>query len=769
MSSLSLMIVQVVSWAAVVQFPSGAGLVLPRAGQQSDSEVRVELLASHDAIWAGGAIELALRFHIEKDWHLYWQNPGESGMEPTLHWELPPGFTVGPMRYPPPRRYVDATGATSFILEGEPVLLVSLNAPPQIVETAVSMGVEVEWLTCKEMCKKGRSSLSVRLPVVVRAGDAKPANVDLFTQARKALPTSADKAPYLDRLYAVAEVDRVRPGDAFKIAVILEIPSGQHVNAHEPGSDFLIPTDVFSMRVPGVTTGSPTFPPGQAEQMDGQRSSVYRGQVKVLIPVEAKADLAGEWLRLAGVVQYQSCSDTDGVCYPPVAAAWELSLPIAKAGEAVQSVHPEIFRKPALRITLQREEHSLLVWLLLAFVAGLLLNVMPCVLPVISIKVLSFVQQSHASHGRMFKHGLAFSFGMLLVFNVLALLATAAGMVWGQHFQSPVFTIAMASVLFVFALSLMDVFTLGVPRAIGEAASHTEGEGYGGSVLKGAFATLMGTPCLGPMLGTVLVWALAQSPGIKFLVFNTIGLGMALPYLLLTAHPAWLRFLPKPGRWMVTFEEAMSFLLMGTVIWLLHIVRGQLGGEALIDTLAFLLSLGVASWIVGRWLNPNTPLGNRATIWIIASAIPLCTGLVFFSSEYAPECPPGVAATQPAQGELFVWEPFSADHLKELTSKGQTVMVDVTADWCPNCKYNSSFVFNTPEVAAALNEYKVTPMLADWTRKNKEIEQFIQKLAPGGSIPLCVVFPGKRPDEPIVMLGIVTQEQVIQTLREASK
>ncbi len=454
-----------------------------------------------------------------------------------------------------------------------------------------------------------------------------------------------------------------------------------------------------------------------------------------------------------------------------------MTIPVLASGEEAKSANEELFKiaegqsasttsekgsgkgftlDTVLRTTARQKEHSLGVWLLFAFLAGVILNITPCVLPVISIKVLSFVQQASESPARVFKLGLAFSIGMLAVFNILAILATAAGLVWGQHFQSPVFTLVMASVIFVFSLSVYGVFTLGVPRVVGDLAGRAEGEGYVGSVAKGALATVMGTPCLGPFLGSVLVWVATQPPALVFLIFNIVGLGMALPYILLTANPSWLRLVPKPGPWLETFKQGMAFLLMGTVLYLLSILNSQLGGVGVIWSLVLLLSLGLGCWIIGRWLTPNRSAGGRVIVLAVALAVAGYGGWVSYGKMF-----------RPTSSEL-PWVPFSMEKLTELTADGRTVFLDITADWCPNCKYNLEFVFHTPEVADAIRKYDVVPMLADWTRMDPIIGRLVDKLAPGGSVPLCAVFPAGRPDEPIVMLEIVTKRQVIEALRQGA-
>jgi len=746
------------------------GIILPTcnsaAEQTKPPKVEVRLLADTKAIVPGSSIDLAVAFKLEKDWHIYWSNPGDTGLPTTFKWQLPPDFTVGAMKFPPPQRHVDKTGLHSFILEGEPVILTTLKVPAELeAGQKINISVKVKWLVCKDRCYSDSEELSLQLPVVPNKTDAKPDNEILFMAARDSLPKPVGRAEHMKQIRAVANVDKVKPGSKFMVAVILDIRDGFHINSHKPLDKLLILTDLFHNKTEGLIIDRAGFPPGHTEPsiMPGKTQSVYRGRTVISLPVEADNKIEADKLRITGVATYQACTDKEGRCYLPTAGKWELTLPVAGQDEKVSAVNNDIFKditKPKsggftlntrIITSAQQAEHSLWGWLAFALLAGLILNVTPCVLPVISIKVLSFVQQASESPGKVFKLGLAFSLGMLIVFNILAILATGLGLVWGQHFQSPVFTIVMATVVFAFGLSLFGVFTLGVPRTVGDTAARVEGEGYVGSIAKGGLATIMGTPCLGPFLGPVLVWAAGQTPATVFLAFNTIGVGMALPYVLLTANPRWLRFVPKPGPWLITFKQTMGFLLMATVIYLLYVVQGQLTSEIMIWVIIFLTGIALACWVLGRWLTVNTSPRGKVIVLLVVLLIVGGSAWVSFSEH-------STAAELP-------WEKFSMERLTELTSSGKTVFLDITANWCPNCHYNSVLVFNTRKVFNAVQKYNVVPMLADWTARGPVIEELIQKLAPGGAIPICAVFPADRPDEPVVMIGMVTKSEVIDAIR----
>ena len=272
----------------------------------------------------------------------------------------------------------------------------------------------------------------------------------------------------------------------------------------------------------------------------------------------------------------------------------------------------------------------------------------------------------------------------------------------------------------------------------------------------------------------MLVWTASQPTGMVFLVFNTIGVGMAIPYVLLTANPKWLRFVPKPGPWLTTFKEAMGFLLMATVIYLLYILDGQLGGLAVVRSLVFLTGLGLACWIVGTWLTVNRSAGQRAGVMVVALVVAVVSGGLAFGGGFDAGVVTIEASSVPSDTPADVdeteldWVDFSMAKLTELTAEGKTVFLDITARWCPNCKANLAVVFNSAPVAAAVEQYGVVPMLADWTARGPVIEALIDKLSPGASIPICAVFPAGRPTEPVVMLGMVSRQQVIDAFREAA-
>jgi thiol:disulfide interchange protein len=409
----------------------------------------------------------------------------------------------------------------------------------------------------------------------------------------------------------------------------------------------------------------------------------------------------------------------------------------------------------------EKLERSLLLWLVFAFIAGVLLNVMPCVLPVVSIKVLSFVQQAGEDKRRILALGTAFAAGIFVVFLGLAAMAAFAQQGWGDQFQSETFKIVMIAVVFGFSLSLFDVFELGVPSKVGQLAGGMRREGLGDAFFKGMMATVLATPCSGPFLGSTLTWALSQPEPIIFAVFSAVGLGMAAPYVLLTSNPALLKYVPKPGQWMQTFKHLMGFLLLATVIFLMVSVRQDL----LLFAVTFLIFVGLACWQWGRYAKLGQPPARRLATGVLTIAIILVGARFSFVDFRGMFFEPEVVAA--AEGECHVvWEDFDPEQLAQYHAQGVSVMVDFTADWCFNCKLNEKFVYESRDVCEKLHAKGVVTMKADLTHsdpKTDSIERLRKELG-ANSIPFMAIFPGDDWEHPYTFLDIVTQKQLLAAL-----
>jgi suppressor for copper-sensitivity B len=488
------------------------------------------------------------------------------------------------------------------------------------------------------------------------------------------------------------------------------------------------------------------------------------------------------------VLGFQTCSDT--TCDPPAGVRLAVDPPAADAGEPLidfeAAKYGEAAKSPA-RLTVaaaavvpaptspaaeavglslpaasQASSLSLPLALLMGLAGGLILNLMPCVLPVLGLKLMSFAQQSGRARQEVFQMNLWYCAGLFAVFFVLATASVAANLGlastnlgWGQQFGSVPFKIGMLGVVFAFALSFLGVWELPIPGFIGEKAGHVQSqEGPLGAFLKGVLSTVLATPCSGPFLGPVFGYTLTQPTAVTYAVFGSIALGMSLPYILVGLFPGLVKFLPKPGAWMATFKELLGFVMLGTVAYLFYLLRQQ--PEWFVPTFVMLVGIWFGCWWVGRAQEATGMVGFGR--WLQAAAMGAAlaaTGFLWLGPH----------------DSLIEWEkPFSPTRLAELRRGGATVMIDFTADWCPTCKLNLATAIETDRVKATLDKNRVVPVLADWSDGSDEIREFIERLG-SRSIPLLAIYPGSKPGEPlrdpIVLRDLLTEGQVIAALEQA--
>jgi thiol:disulfide interchange protein len=463
-------------------------------------------------------------------------------------------------------------------------------------------------------------------------------------------------------------------------------------------------------------------------------TQTHHGSVTWYAPIKLAPGVDPASLRITGQVYAQACST--GCLMPqdyPFTAVLGQGLPIPEAAAAPLNLG------------------ELLLQIVFAFVGGLILNLMPCVLPVISLKLLSFLDQAGESRARVLALNVWYTLGLLSVFMVLATLAAGIGLSvrlsWGQQYTLAWFKVSMVSLVFVMALSFLGVWEIPIPGFVGrgQAGKLQAKEGASGAFFKGVFATILATPCSAPLLGPVFGYLLKQPPAVVYLVFGAVGLGMASPYLLVGAFPRLIRFLPKPGAWMDTFKQLMGFLLLGTVVYLLSTTTQAY----IIPTLTFLVGLWFACWLIGR-----TPLTagfeGQLAAWGGGTLVAALVGVFAFT----------VLFWEP----IIPWRPFSPEALAKARSQGRTVMVDFTADWCPNCQFNSRFAIERTEVLALVQKNRVLPLLADWTDQSPAIKKALNELG-ANSIPLLAIWP---PDgEAIVLKDVLTKTQVLGALAKA--
>jgi thiol:disulfide interchange protein len=403
---------------------------------------------------------------------------------------------------------------------------------------------------------------------------------------------------------------------------------------------------------------------------------------------------------------------------------------------------------------------SLGIWgaIIGGFLGGLILNIMPCVLPVISIKILSFVQQADEEPRRVFHLGLTFAAGIVVSFLIIAVAilwlqsVTDTAQSWGTLFQRPAFVAGMLVVMFAFALNLFGVFEIILPgAAAGKLAAATEREGFSGAFMKGVLATLLATPCTAPFLASAVSFALASSVVVTLMIFTAAGVGMAFPYVLLTARPAWMKYMPKPGNWMVAFKQFMGFLLIGTAVWLLWVL-GKLRGEpAVVWMVAFLAFLALACWLFGR-VQPGWQSSGKLAAYGSALAVVLLGGW-FAHGMYV-----GVPEVE--------WVAYEPGLAKRYAAEGRTVYVDYTAAWCLTCQANKKVVFASDDVLKRFDDYEVIPIKADYTNYDPQMAEDL-KAFNRDAVPLNVIYPAGKPGSPILLPVVLTPGRVLDALEQA--
>lgn len=693
----------------VVLFLAVSCLQAPAQVHQGQTLVTASLVADTTAIVPGQPFQVGLLLKMAPTWHTYWQYGGDAGFPTTLDWTLPPGFAAGPIEWPLPERLKEPGDIEVYAYGHETMLLVTIVPPANLTEKTVTLRAKSSWLVCAEICIPGKADLELTLPV---APSAEPANQELFARYRAQLP-SAEPPPF--------ELAWTQGKDGLGLELSGLPPSA-------PVDVFPIPTADQQVQHPTTTvTGS-----GSAVVAIPGVSSIQG-----VLVVGSGADRRG-WMI--------SSSDTVEATATP--------MPQASAASAISGVPPVTFP----------------LWkaLLFGFLGGIILNLMPCVLPVISLKIFGFIRQAGEHPAKIFRHGLAFAAGIFAWFLglgalIVALQAAGNHVTWAFQFQNPWFNFFTACIVFVFALNLFGVFEIILPgQASNALAEASSGSGYAGSFFQGVFATLLATPCTAPFLGPALGFALSQSAVVIFAMFASVSLGMAAPYLLLSAQPGWMKVLPRPGAWMERLKQFMGFPLIATLIWLLSVIGGQKGLDGVIWTLAFLVCLGLACWIYGSFCGPLTKPATRFLAIAAALAIIALGAWQFVALAFVQSQPPTATAEAPAGKDSIDWVPFSQKALDDLRAKGTPVFVDFTADWCISCKFNERTAINVPAVRQLLRDRGIVAMKADWTNANPEITAALQAFGRAG-VPFYVFYPANHA-EPVTLPELLTQTIVLNAL-----
>ena len=681
-----------------------------------DHPVQASFLADVDAVAPGQSFRLGIELTMQEKWHTYWLFSGDAGLPIEVEWQLPAGIVAGPLQWPLPNKFEEQGELVVYGYADEVLLMAEATAPQALaVGDTLHLAAEVSWLVCRELCIPGGASLTLALPVAtVGKPSARQAQFDRY---------AAQVPGALDERIAVELAGR---GEGE-----VDLRLSHEDKAFEQGEQ------------------APDFYPLEA---DGFALSTRRiAADHIVLSIEPYGDAEVDTLR--GVLVY----GLDGQVQ-----AGTLALDLRAAPRQGGGILERDYRAASGEVA-----RSLWVYIAFAVLGGLILNLMPCVLPVISLKVLGFVNQAGEETKRVQQLGWAFCAGIVATFLALALavlLVKSSGeqIGWGFQFQYPGFVVVMSALVFALALSLFGVYEILLPGTSNLGGLDGR-EGLTGSFLNGVLATILATPCTAPFLGTALGFAFAQPALVVVAVFLAIGVGMALPYVVLALKPAWIERLPRPGPWMVRFKQLMGFLLMATVLWLLWVLGNQVGVEGVVWTGAFLLGLGLACWVWGQWGSFHHSTRSKRVARVAVLVLVVGSYAIFVHPLLAAE---QTLAEQTTASELD-WQPFSAAYVEELVAGGQMVFIDFTAEWCWTCKVNERAVLAQQVVRERFAALDVALVKADWTNRNPEITQLLRAFGRSG-VPLYVIFPAGLIDQPLVLPEVITAEMVIEKLDAAA-
>jgi len=669
--------------------------------------VKPELLADTNAVIPGKPFTAGLLLRMAPGWYTYWKFPGDAGIPTEIKWKLPPGWKAGEIQWPIPLKMAEAGDIQIYGYRDEVLLTQKITPPPSITDSTVTLAADVNWLVCEKICIPGNASLRLELPKSTTSG---PANSEVFSRFRRLLPQSW-------------------PGSELATANWKRTGSGLELRVTSPTLSSYASADFYPLPQGGTVVGHP-----RVESRSGN-------QIVFRLPLEsASKNLSA----IQGLVVFgQPAEGSDRT-------AWQIP------GPTVASASP-----PPAR--------GILGFLFLGFLGGIILNLMPCVLPVISLKIFGFIQHAGQSRRRILHSGIAFAGGIFIWFIGLALLLIAlrsAGhqITWGGfQFTNPYFVLVLSVIVLVFALNLFGVFEIALPQRVTRGLLGWTGlAGDAGSFTQGLFATVLATPCTAPFLGTALGFAFAQPAAIILSIFLAIAAGMSAPYLALCVHPAWLRLLPKPGRWMLHVKQFMGFLLLATLLFLLYVLGAQRGLEGAIWASCFLLVIGVACWMQGAFILPTASVTKRAVVRVLMLALVLASAFYFIGGKFQSANVP--SANVRLQGD---WQAFAPERLQLELEQGHSVFVDFTAAWCITCKFNESTVLESSAVREAFQRHGIVKLKADWTNGDPVITKLLQQFGRPG-VPLYVLYPGKS-EEPIVFPELLTKSIVLEKLESASR
>jgi thiol:disulfide interchange protein DsbD len=683
----------------MIAFLVALAVSLPACAASNSADVahlHVALVFPHSQLYPGGSNEAGLYFKLEHGWHVYWQNAGDSGEPPRIQWTLPAGVTAGALQFPAPAR-LPLGPLMDFGYENEVLFPFSFQVGDNVKPSPAVLHAKVNWLVCRDVCIPGKAELEESVDLLRSASTVAAVNGPDQALWDRLTPTLPQPFPPADK--AVFQPTST----GFRLAVT--------TGRREKKADFF-PQDQNILDNPAPQPATPTA-------------------TGLILELKKDPNLQASPTQLKGVLELSG-----GRNYEIAATPGTVAAPAAPPAFSFGSLAQISF---------------------FAFLGGLLLNLMPCVFPVLFLKGLALCRSGVEERHKLRAHGLVYTAGILVSFWILvgallALRAAGATLGWGFQFQSPEFLLMMAGLLFFLGLSLAGQFEIGLTLT-SAGGSLAAKQGYAGSFFTGVLAVIVATPCIAPFMGAAVGYALAQTAAVTFAVFTALALGLAAPYVALTLQPAWTRLLPKPGAWMDVLKQAVSVPIFGFVIWLAWVVAEAYGAALLAALLSSFLLLAVAGWFLGRW-----PAKRWATSVAVVILLAVAAFGIVAPHEMANLSEP--ASLSPGQANASgPWQPWSADAVQRTLAAGQPVFVDFTASWCLSCQVNERVALDQPGVMQAFGSRDVALFKADWTREDPAITQALTALGRSGVPVYALYTPGQSNPQllpQVLTPGIVT-------------
>jgi thiol:disulfide interchange protein/DsbC/DsbD-like thiol-disulfide interchange protein len=699
-------------WLFALAIASPAAFALSGNTVATDN-VKARLVSEVASIAPGQTFTVALELDIRDGWHTYWRNPGDSGEPTKLAWQLPPGFTAGDIVWTTPHRF-EIAPLVNYGYAKHALHMVQITAPKDLkAGNAVSLAAKASWLVCSDVCIPEDANLQLSLPVSAQAAGVDPASAALFTNARSELP-STQPAPTSARIQGDKLI--ITLGQEWG-ATLSQITSLAFYPYDEGGIEYATP----------------------------QTLTRSKDSVDLAMKVGYQPPKAGA-IRGVLVVTERNGTQTDTV---PIEIAADLS------GAGAADVKPGLRFAPSAQSN-KEPEHSLPTLLLFAVLGGLILNLMPCVFPVLSIKALNVMEQAKKHPAAVRAKGLVFAAGVIVSMLCLAgvLLMLRAGgeqLGWGFQLQSPLFVTLLVYLLLAVGLNLSGVFEVGGGLA-GVGDNLTQGDSYSASFFTGVLATLVATPCSAPFMAPAVGAALTQAPFNALCIFAALGVGISLPFVLLSFAPWMRRVLPKPGAWMDTLKQVFAFPVYATAAWLLWVVAQETSPFGLGAALAGSILVALAAWSLQK--SRSSTGGGRVTVIVTAViSLLLAIFLPIRFADVAAATPSDSAQVRPGVDE---WQPYSAARVAELSAAGRPLLVNFTASWCLTCLVNERNAFSDAAVQEIFRDKRVTLMKGDWTNRDPAITKALAAFGRAG-VPLYVVYNSKPGvTEPVVLPQILT-------------